>query len=74
MGERAYWSGLTRPDKKGVIAGENLLQIVNHLKGTQLLPAPEAEVAGDRDGLPDLKDIRGQEEARLALKWRRRGT
>ncbi len=24
-------------------------------------------MAGDRDGLPDLKDIRGQEEARLAL-------
>ncbi|MGC6475961.1 MAG: YifB family Mg chelatase-like AAA ATPase [Parvibaculales bacterium] len=66
-GREAYWSGLTRPDKKGVIAGENLLQIVNHLKGTQLLPAPEAEVAHERDGLPDLRDIRGQEEARLAL-------
>ncbi len=66
-GPEASWSGLTRPDQKGVIAAENLLQIVNHLKGVQLLPAPEPDIHHHQTPLPDLSDIKGQEDARLAL-------
>ena len=41
--------------------------IVNHFKGTQLLPPPEAKLAPSRAAGLDLKDVKGQESAKRAL-------
>lgn len=64
-GSEAAWSGLN--EGGGIVAASNLLEIVNHLRGTQLLPPPQVAVVPKDDTLPDLADIRGQPQARLAL-------
>jgi len=43
------------------------LEAVNHLRGHALLPPPQARRTGTGDAMPDMADIRGQHEARLAL-------
>ena len=50
-----------------VLAAPNLVSLLNHLKGTSLLPDPEpGEVAEATHG-PDLKQVKGQEDAKRAL-------
>src|SRR5690606_36307068 len=50
-----------------VIAAPVLVSLLNHLKGTQILPAPEpGEVERPAHG-PDLKQVKGQETAKRAL-------
>ncbi|HBQ91634.1 MAG TPA: AAA family ATPase, partial [Erythrobacter sp.] len=45
----------------------DLASLLNHLKGTQLLPQPEpGVVASERSG-GDLKQVKGQETAKRAL-------
>src|SRR6267143_3377021 len=61
-GGEAAWAGEIE-----VIAAPNLLAIVNHFKGTQLLPPPEPNLAASRPAGPDLKDVKGQESAKRAL-------
>jgi len=60
-GEAAWADGLD------VMAADGLLTLVNHLKGTQVLPRPQAELAEAPGALPDLRDIKGQETAKRAL-------
>jgi magnesium chelatase family protein len=61
-GGEAAWAGEVE-----IIAAPDLLSIVNHFKGAQLLPPPEPRlVAASTTGL-DLKDIKGQESAKRAL-------
>jgi magnesium chelatase family protein len=61
-GGEAAWAGRIE-----IIAAPSLLAIVNHFKGTQLLPPPEPRLAaGGKAGL-DLKDVKGQESAKRAL-------
>ena len=43
------------------------MAIVNHFKGTQLLPPPEPKLAPSRAAGLDLKDVKGQESAKRAL-------
>ena len=55
-----------------ILAPGNLLQLINHLKGTQVLAQPEAQLAGGERGnahshIPDLSDVKGQETAKRAL-------
>jgi len=50
-----------------VIAPRSLIQLVNHLKGTQVLARPEPAVRAPAADLPDLADIKGQENAKRAL-------
>src|SRR5713226_6239243 len=50
-----------------IIAAPSLLAIVNHFKGSQLLPPPEAKLAPSRAAGLDLKDVKGQESAKRAL-------
>jgi len=62
-GPEAAWSG------GDVIPARHLLELMNHLRGDQLLPAPQAaslvsEAAGT---VLDLRDVRGQEQAKRAL-------
>ena len=61
-GPEAAW----QPDIE-VLAPANLLALVNHFKGTAVLPAPEPLTAPDETAAPDLRDIKGQESAKRAL-------
>jgi magnesium chelatase family protein len=61
-GPEAAWAGEVE-----IIAAPSLLAIVNHFKGTQLLPPPQPRLArSDRSKL-DLRDVKGQESAKRAL-------
>ncbi|GAB4571440.1 MAG: YifB family Mg chelatase-like AAA ATPase [Rhodothalassiaceae bacterium] len=62
QGGEAAWAGTL-----GILAADSLLALVNHLKGTQCLARPEAQIAEDGTALPDLRDIKGQETAKRAL-------
>gem|GEM_PF-1170115 len=66
-GPEAAWSGLAAPDKPSIIAAKHLLEALNHLRGVTLLPPPQARPTPHADNMPDMADIRGQAEARLAL-------
>src|SRR5271155_4638721 len=61
-GGEAAWAGEVE-----IVAAPTLLSIVNHFKGTQLLPPPEAKLAPPRAAGLDLKDVKGQESAKRAL-------
>ena len=61
-GAEAAWAGdLT------ILAPENLTQLINHLRGTQLLSAPIARAEKMTQQGSDLADLKGQETARRAL-------
>lgn len=62
-GAEAAWAG----DRLDVLAPENIIQLVNHFKGSQVLSRPQPAKAVDAGPLPDLADIKGQESARRAL-------
>ena len=61
-GSEAAWAGEVE-----IIAAPSLLAIVNHFKGTQLLPPPEPKLAPSRAGGLGFKDVKGQESAKRAL-------
>lgn len=63
-GAEAAWAG-----ELDILAPRDLLQFINHLKGTQLLKRPEARLvaqSAQKFG-PDLADVKGQESAKRAL-------
>jgi magnesium chelatase family protein len=62
-GPEAAWAG----EDADILAPENLIQLVNHVKGTQVLSRPKPAMAQETDRLPDLQDIKGQETAKRAL-------
>ena len=62
VGSEAAWSG-----NPGILAPRDLLTLINHFKGTQVLSPPLAEMQADDARVPDLIDVRGQETARRAL-------
>jgi magnesium chelatase family protein len=62
-GPEAAWAG----EEVDILAARNLLEIVNHFNGSQVLSRPAAKLAEDNAALPDLKDIKGQEAAKRAL-------
>lgn len=55
QGGEAAWAGELR-----VLAPGNLLALINHFKGSQVLPQPQPELADERGVLLDLVDIKGQ--------------
>ncbi len=61
-GSEAAWAG--GPE---VLAAPNLLALINHFKGSQVLSPPEPAIAEDGGLGPDLADIKGQETAKRAL-------
>lgn len=61
-GSEAAWSG-----NDNILAPGNLLELVNHFKGTQVLSRPLPGVADQAISYPDLKDIKGQKIAKRAL-------
>jgi magnesium chelatase family protein len=62
-GSEAAWAG----DDVDILAPGNLIQLINHVKGRQVLSPPKASLAPDAVQLPDLRDIKGQESAKRAL-------
>ncbi|WP_374380512.1 YifB family Mg chelatase-like AAA ATPase [Dongia sp.] len=62
QGGEAAWAG-----EVNVVAPGNLLSLIHHLKGQQVLRAPEPKIAEDTGSMLDLKDIKGQESAKRAL-------
>ncbi len=62
QGSEARWaSGVP------VLATPDLISLLNHLKGTQVLPLPEPGVADPPGRGPDLAQVKGQETAKRAL-------
>lgn len=63
-GGEAAWAG----DELQILAPQNLLQLINHIKGTQMLGRPEGKFANDDAvKVPNLADVKGQETAKRAL-------
>lgn len=62
-GPEAAWAG----EDADILAPENLIQLINHVKGTQVLSRPKPAVAADLESMPDLRDVKGQETAKRAL-------
>jgi magnesium chelatase family protein len=50
-----------------IVAAPNLIALLNHLKGTSQLPAPQPGEVEEPDHGPDLKQVKGQETAKRAL-------
>jgi len=63
-GKEAAWAG-----GLDILAPANLLQLINHFKGSQVMRAPEPDIdAGFAAASgPDMSDIRGQETAKRVL-------
>lgn len=63
QGGEAAWAG----ENVEILAPGDLIQIVNHFKGTQILSSPAPGEIEEGADLPDMKDIKGQESAKRAL-------
>ena len=61
-GPEAAWAG-----DMNILAPENLIQLLNHFKGTQVLSKPEPGKLLEGDCALDMRDVRGQETAKRAL-------
>lgn len=61
-GAEAAWAG-----DLPLLAPKNLIQILNHFKGTQVLSRPEPGKLLEAESPLDMRDVRGQETAKRAL-------
>jgi len=61
-GKEAAWSGNT-----SILAPNNLLALVNHFKGSQILSIPDLETHDNDVSYPDMANIAGQEKAKRVL-------
>ncbi len=50
-----------------IVAPKNLVDLINHLKGTSLIPAPDNFALAEKTKQLDLIDVKGQETAKRAL-------
>lgn len=64
-GGEAAWAG----DELPILAPQNLLQLINHIKGNQMLCRPVGKLIDDKNAIkiPDLANVKGQETAKRAL-------
>ena len=62
QGSEALWSGL-----KDILAAPDLLSIINHFKGTQLIAQPKPAAPKAAKTHLDMQDVKGQESAKRAL-------
>jgi magnesium chelatase family protein len=61
-GPEAAWAGDCR-----ILAPRSLIGVVNHFRGAQLLSAPKPGPVLDPPAVADLRDVKGQEQAKRAL-------
>ncbi|MDA7705348.1 YifB family Mg chelatase-like AAA ATPase [Rickettsiales bacterium] len=73
-----FESNLICPEKSGpeaiyasddidILAPDNLLQLINHFKGTQILSRPEANFNQKKPIYPCMSEVKGQKRAKRAL-------
>lgn len=62
-GAEAAWAS---PEME-IIAPRSLIQLANHLRGTQVLSRPSPKIGAPQESALDLADVRGQESAKRAL-------
>ena len=62
-GPEAAWAG----DELDILAPASLIQLINHVKGVQLLARPAQGEVDKQTNVFDLADVKGQETARRAL-------
>ncbi|WP_163571047.1 ATP-binding protein, partial [Klebsiella pneumoniae] len=62
-GPEAAWAG----EDVAVLAPDNLVQLANHFKGTQVLSRPKPGIRAVDVPLADFRDIKGQESAKRAV-------
>ena len=62
QGGEAAWAGQIQ-----VLATPDLLSLINHFRGTQVLSPPEPGGVANCANAPDLADVRGMESAKRAL-------
>ncbi len=61
-GPEAAWAG-----DLAILAPQNLIQLMNHFKGSQIITRPEPGQLLDDEFSLNLRDVRGQETAKRAL-------
>jgi magnesium chelatase family protein len=61
-GPEAAWAG-----EAPILAPRSLIALVNHFRGTQSLGAPSPGPMLEGERAPDLRDVKGQENAKRAL-------
>jgi len=61
-GPEAAWAG-----QGAILAPRSLIALVNHFRGSQILGAPRPGPMIETDRGPDLRDVKGQENAKRAL-------
>ena len=61
-GPEAAWAGDVR-----ILAAPSLIALVNHFRGTQALSPPQPGALMEAERAPDLRDVKGQENAKRAL-------
>lgn len=61
-GSEAVWAGDLE-----VLAPKNLVSLLNHMKGIQILSRPVAQISNDIIKQLDLADVKGQESAKRVL-------
>jgi magnesium chelatase family protein len=62
QGGEAAWAGSVE-----VLAPPDLISLINHFRGTQVLTPPETSGLAPDPAAPDLVDVKGMESARRAL-------
>jgi len=62
QGGEAAWAGEIE-----VLPAADLLSLINHFRGTQVMTPPEPAGVADADHGPDLADVKGMETAKRAL-------
>ena len=62
QGGEAAWAGRIE-----VLAAPDLLSLINHFRGTQVLTPPEAAGIAEAARAPDLADVKGMETAKRAV-------
>lgn len=62
QGGEAAWAGRIE-----VLAAHDLLGLINHFKGTQVLTPPDTAGVATASSHPDMADVKGMETARRAL-------
>jgi magnesium chelatase family protein len=62
-GPEAAWAS----DDMDILAVNSLVQVLNHMKGTQVLTRPKPGIAETSGELADFRDVKGQETAKRAL-------
>jgi magnesium chelatase family protein len=62
QGGEAAWAGRIE-----VLAAADLLSLINHFRGTQVLTPPEAAGVAESVRAPDLADVKGMESAKRAV-------